>query len=130
MISLLLDQGIPRSTTAILRDSGFSVEHVADIGMSTVTDIAIIEYARQKQRGIVTLDADFHALLAVSGAANPSVLRIRKEGLRGPEMAKLVRKALKLVSTEWNCGFLVTVTDTSIRLHRLPILPSNHTKQP
>jgi hypothetical protein len=34
---------------------------------------------------ICTLDADFHSILAVAGAASPSVVRIRQQGLRGAD---------------------------------------------
>ena len=50
--------------------------------MSTAEDVEILERDRQDQQTIVTLDADFHALLALSGAISPSVIRIRIEGLR------------------------------------------------
>jgi predicted nuclease of predicted toxin-antitoxin system len=46
-------------------------------------DADILAYGRQELRVVVTLDADFHTLLALSGARSPSVVRIRIEGLRG-----------------------------------------------
>jgi predicted nuclease of predicted toxin-antitoxin system len=75
---LLLDQGLPRSTGTILADAGWDVVHVADVGMSRAEDTSILERARSEQRICVTLDADFHALLATSGEPLPSVLRIRR----------------------------------------------------
>lgn len=38
----------------------------------------------------MTLDADFHVLLALSGANSPSVVRIRIEGQRAEELASLL----------------------------------------
>ena len=69
MTRLLLDQGLPRSAVGRLRDMGWDLLHVADIGMSRALDSEILEFARLEKRVCVTLDADFHALLAVSGAA-------------------------------------------------------------
>jgi predicted nuclease of predicted toxin-antitoxin system len=78
---LLLDQGLPRSTPGILIQAGWDVIHVADIRMSRADDIAILQRARAEQRVCITLDADFHAMLATSGEPGPSVIRVRKEGL-------------------------------------------------
>jgi predicted nuclease of predicted toxin-antitoxin system len=82
---LLLDQGLPRSTVGHLTDMGIATEHVGDWGLATATDASILDAARNRQAALVTLDADFHALLATSGAVSPSVLRIRVESLKGDQ---------------------------------------------
>ena len=78
MKGLLLDQGLPRSTTTFLNQSHFRALHAAELGLATASDSDILEYARQRDLMVVTLDADFHTLLAVSGAASPSVIRLRR----------------------------------------------------
>ena len=65
MIDLLLDQGLPRSAVAALKSKGYAASHVAEIGLSEAKDIEIIESAREQGKVIVTLDADFHALLKI-----------------------------------------------------------------
>jgi hypothetical protein len=50
-------------------------------------DSILLQLGRDSQRNVVTLDADFHTLLALSGATSPSVIRIRIEGLRGDQAA-------------------------------------------
>ena len=64
--------------------------HVYDIDLSRANDRRILEHARVNGRTIVTLDADFHALLAVDNANGPSVIRIRRQGLTGDKLAELL----------------------------------------
>jgi predicted nuclease of predicted toxin-antitoxin system len=81
-MKLLLDQGLPRSTVLHLRNQQIEAVHVGDRGLATATDSKLLDVGRQEGMVVVTLDADFHALLALSGVTGPSVIRIRIEGLR------------------------------------------------
>lgn len=85
MIKILLDQGLPRSAAELLRQQGWDALHVSDVGLAAASDQTILNQAEQQGRTVVTLDADFHALLAVSGASAPSVVRLRIEGLKGSD---------------------------------------------
>ena len=60
MSKILLDQGIPYSTTHLMKEAGWEVTHVSDIQMDRSTDEAILVYARDNDYICVTLDADFH----------------------------------------------------------------------
>jgi predicted nuclease of predicted toxin-antitoxin system len=86
----LLDQGLPRSTAELLRRSGIDAVHVGEVGYSTADDASILKKALEEGRVVVTLDADFHALLALSVAVFPSVIRLLIEGLKGKSAAKLI----------------------------------------
>jgi predicted nuclease of predicted toxin-antitoxin system len=81
-VKLLLDQGLPRSAASILRQKQIEATHVGELDMASASDQRIIDYARENSFSIVTLDADFHALLAVARAAGPSVIRIRVQPLK------------------------------------------------
>lgn len=118
---LLLDQGLPRSAVALLTERGFDTVHTGDIGLAAATDAAIIERAKIDGRTIVTLDADFHAPIALAGASSPSVIRIREEGLRGSALAKLVVATVGLCGEELASGAVVTVRGSSVRVRRLPV---------
>jgi predicted nuclease of predicted toxin-antitoxin system len=118
---LLLDQGLPRSTVRHLEERGFDVRHVADVGHSRASDAEITALALDQGRTIVTLDSDFHRLLAISGASAPSVIRIRCEGLRGLDVAVLISQVFGQLGDQVERGVMVTVTDRTVRLHRLPL---------
>jgi predicted nuclease of predicted toxin-antitoxin system len=118
---LLLDQGLPRSAAKLLSAAGWDVAHVGDIGLARAEDSKILEHARQDERICVTLDADFHALLATGEAKSPSVVRIRREGLSGKAICDLLLKIWPRIDTAVGEGALVTVTERSVRVRALPI---------
>ena len=122
MIAVLLDQGLPRTAAGLLREIGWDAQHVSERGMSQAEDVAIIEVARQEGRVVVTLDADFHALLAVSGAQGPSILRIRMEGLKADRVASLIEQVFAVAGNALALGAMVTVLDGKIRIKHLPIV--------
>ena len=95
-MKLLLDQGLPRSTVLHLRNQQIEAVHVGDRGLATATDSEILDVGRQEGMVVVTLDADFHALLALSGVTGPTVIRIRIEGLRGEDLARLLVNVLQI----------------------------------
>jgi predicted nuclease of predicted toxin-antitoxin system len=118
---LLLDQGLPRSTVLHLSNLGVQAVHVGDMGLAAGSDATILDVARQQGRVVVTLDADFHALLALSGASGPSVIRIRIEGLRAEELTNLLVDVLNACSDELTNGAMVSVTEGGVRVRRLAL---------
>ena len=118
---LVLDQGVPRDAAAVLRSLGHDCIHVGEIGMSQAADDEILAFSREGNAVVVTLDADFHAIVAVSGAQGPSVIRMRLQGLGGPEVVEVVRKVLASFEAELKRGSLITVKALKTTCHRLPI---------
>ena len=90
--------------------------------MSRASDNEISEYARAEKRVIVTLDADFHAILAVANESEPSVVRIRQEGLKGPALADLIENIWPSIIEQLKSGAIVSVTEKSIRIKTIPLL--------
>jgi predicted nuclease of predicted toxin-antitoxin system len=120
-MKLILDQGLPRTAINHLAAAGIAAEHVGNIGMHAATDDQILELARNEGATVVTLDADFHRLLAASKANAPSVIRVRIEGLKGDRLAALLVRLIATVGDELAKGAVVSVTDSRIRVRALPI---------
>ena len=121
-MKLLLDQGLHRSAAALLTAAGIDTVHVGDLGLSTAEDAAILQAGLGANRTVVTLDADFHALLAMSGAIAPSVIRIRIEGLRGEALTELLLAVIAQCASDIERGAAVTVQSGRIRIRHLPLL--------
>jgi predicted nuclease of predicted toxin-antitoxin system len=89
--------------------------------MARADDKAILDWARTSNRVVVTLDADFHALLALSGATAPSVIRLRAEGLRAAEAAAVIEATIRNCGEELAAGAVVSTDGQRARVRRLPI---------
>src|SRR5438132_13820448 len=96
---LVLDQGVPRDAASLLRELGYDCTHVGAVGMSRAADQEILAWAVGENATVVTLDADFHMILAVSGATAPSVIRLRMQGLSAPAVVDIVRNVAREVSS-------------------------------
>jgi predicted nuclease of predicted toxin-antitoxin system len=108
-LDVLLDQGLPRDAADQLRLAGVSCTHVGEIGMALAMDMEILDWARLRSAVIATLDADFHTVMAVKRMVSPSVVRIRVQGLKGADIASLLREILNRYSEELKAGCMITV---------------------
>jgi predicted nuclease of predicted toxin-antitoxin system len=120
-MKVLLDNGLPRGAVPILNAHQIDANHVGDIGLSSASDQSIMNKAISDGRIIVTLDADFHTLLALSGAIGPSVIRIRIEGLKAMELARIINTVIKAFPDELRAGAVVSVGPKSARCRLLPL---------
>lgn len=118
---LVLDQGVPQDAAALLRSLEHDCIHVGEIGMAKASDEEILALSRERNAVVVTLDADFHTILAVSGAQGPSVIRMRLQGLGALEVVELVRKVLSGFEGELKRGSPITVKALKTTCHRLPV---------
>ncbi|MEO8495091.1 MAG: DUF5615 family PIN-like protein [Planctomycetota bacterium] len=121
-MKFLLDQGLPRLTVAELLARGFDAVHVSQLGMAKASDEDILGEARSRNAVVVTLDSDFHSLLASDHATTPSTIRIRIEGLKGNDVAELIEQVAAAAGADLEAGAVVSVTKTGIRVRLLPLV--------
>ena len=121
-MKFLLDQGVPRSTVGQLSALRFEAVHVGQRGMAMASDADILEEADRIDAVVVTLDADFHMLLASTHVTTPSVIRIRIEGLKGEDVANIIQQVVAAVELELDAGAAVSVTRSGMRVRLLPLV--------
>ena len=95
--------------------------HASELGLSSAEDRDVIAWCRAYGAVAATLDADFHALIALSGETTPSTVRIRIQGLKGPEVAGIISSVLETQGEALAAGALVTVQPGRLRVRPLPI---------
>ena len=105
-----------------MKHHGIDALHVGDAGLATANDAEIVVQARTEDRVIATFDADFHALLALSAAGKPSVIRIRVEGLRAEALTALLLRVIEQCEADLTAGAMVSAEATRLRVHRLPVI--------
>ena len=120
IVRILLDQEVPRDTAQELRAGGVDAVHVGDLGMPAATDTGILDAARAREAVIVTLDAGFHTILAVSGANRPSVIRIRQQGLKTAAFVHLLGNLLSQCEADRHSGRIRAVLNGISRPARPP----------
>jgi predicted nuclease of predicted toxin-antitoxin system len=120
-MKLLLDQGLPRSACARLREFGHEVVHVGDVGMARALDADILMLAKSTGATIITLDADFHALLVRGSSSLPSVVRLRVQGLGSERLCLLIQSVIETCGEALATGAAVSADEDSARVRKLPI---------
>jgi predicted nuclease of predicted toxin-antitoxin system len=119
-MKLILDEGLPFRAASILREAGIEAQHVLELRMGGASDEAILAKARLEGAAVATLDADFHQILAVTGADRPSVIRVRIEGLAAAPLAALLSDVVSRTRDELMTGAAISVSSNRLRLRKLP----------
>ena len=122
-MKLLIDENLPPRLTALLSEAGHDAAHVRDLDAAGWSDPQIIDLALAEGRTIVSADTDFGALLASTGATEPSVILVREVvDLHPPELAVLLTACIEQIEAQLAAGAMVAVTRTGARVRRLPLL--------
>ena len=122
-MKLLLDECLAYPTARALAEAGHDAIHAFDVASPGALDEELMRLAVEQGRTIVTFDADFHSLLAVSGATRPSVIRLRFEGLRPGPATLVILAVINHCGEALVKGAAVSVTANRIKFRPLPLRP-------
>jgi len=122
-MNFLADMGISMSTVTWLQSLGHDVVHVRQIKMQASSDEAILTFARDQKRIVLTCDLDFGALMAASGGNLPSVIIFRLDNERPENINVRLDAVLTASEKELEDGCVVSVEDKNYRVRHLPIKP-------
>ena len=117
----LADVNVSRRVVARLQDEGFDVIRVSDILDPRTPDQDIISEARRRGAAVISHDQDFTAILATTGAIEPSLINIRVSDVEIESLVQRIATVVRLTEPDLEAGAIVTVDDRGVRVHQLPV---------
>jgi predicted nuclease of predicted toxin-antitoxin system len=121
-LRFLIDANLSPVVAARCRDDGHDAVHVADVGLLTASDEAILSRAGDEERVVISADSDFGTLLAVGHLSKPSFVLLRSADHLAPrQQADLVLGHLPQVGDDLAVGAIVTIAHLRVRVRSLPI---------
>lgn len=76
-VHLLLDENISPLVAAHLRDRGYDAIHLTEVGLGGSKDAQVLAFARQAERCLVTLDAEFADVRRYPPGSHCGIIRLR-----------------------------------------------------
>lgn len=118
---LLVDEALQDAVAHRLADAGHDVTHIRLLGLAGHTDDEVMALALAEDRVLVTTDTDFGTILALTGAAGPSVMLLRGLGDSASERVAVILDVLPRVADELSEGAVVVIEQDRYRIRYLPI---------
>lgn len=120
-MKLLADVNVSVLVVARLRTAGVDVVRVCEFMDARSPDSDIVRSALERGAVLLSHDQDFSAMLAMNGAAKPSLLNLRTSSVDPDFLSQCILRALTEAAPELQAGAIVTVEDGGARVRRLPI---------
>lgn len=116
----LLDQMFDHSVLKVLREEGYDVLAVSEVGMSTADDAEIMQWAISNNRIVVTLDDHFGDWSILPLSRHPGVIRLKINPTTSANTLNLLVPFLGKHRNRDFSNYLVIVRSTGIRWINTP----------
>jgi predicted nuclease of predicted toxin-antitoxin system len=120
-VKFLIDMPVTPRAAAHLQVLGHDAVHASTVGLSSASDLEILEASRAEGRIVVTADLDYPRLLALQAAQAPGVILFRGGTYSDAEMLDLMDRVLSQVEASDLETSITVVDEGRVRRRRLPI---------
>lgn len=120
-MKIIADVNVSRRVVEKLRGEGIDVIRSTDLLDARATDTEILAEATRLGAIVMSHDQDFTALLATRNAVGPSLINLRVSYVDIDRLTRKIVDVLSLTKDDLASGAIVTIEDTRVRVHRLPV---------
>jgi len=95
-----LDENIPQAAVSLLRKNGHEADTVYDEYLGGASDATVINFARQENRALVTLDLDFSDIRTYPPQNFPGIIILRPRYQSTLQIMALLETMLSFIDKE------------------------------
>jgi predicted nuclease of predicted toxin-antitoxin system len=121
-VKSLVDMPLSPALAHWLAAHGHDAVHASALGLDRATDTEIMARAARDVRTVVTADLDYPRLLALAGAAGPSLILFRGGDWNEADLIARIERILHGLSESDLARSIIVVDRSRVRRRRLPIL--------
>jgi predicted nuclease of predicted toxin-antitoxin system len=116
----VIDMNLSPEWSARLASEGHDAVHWRDVGSASASDDAIMDWAADEDRIVLTADHDFAAAIATRALAAPSVVQLRTSNTDPDGVGAFVLQCISVAAEELRGGAILTIDSGRARLRRGP----------
>lgn len=120
-MKFLVDMPMSPRTAAWLNDRGHDAIHASSLGLERAPDRELLNRAAAEGRMVITADADFPHLLALSHGTAPGVILFRGGDYTQQQVEELLARVLDRLPEDVLARSICVVDRKGVRHRRLPL---------
>jgi predicted nuclease of predicted toxin-antitoxin system len=124
-MKFLVDMPLSPELAAWLVQHGHDAVHALDVGLERVSDAAILEWAQNEGRVIITADLDYPRLLALAHVASTGLILFRGGNYSEQDAIERLASALQIIPTDELAHSIIVIEKKRIRRRRLRLEPTS-----
>jgi predicted nuclease of predicted toxin-antitoxin system len=118
MLLLLADENFPQASYKFLKEKGYDILHITDVGLASIPDQEVIEFSIEEDRVIITFDSDFGELIFKLDYKPKGVIYFRWKSFRPSEPGQYIDEVIEEGIIDFE-GFVTVIDRDKVRQRKI-----------